>query len=313
MIKLKDIMIGICLCIAAPAMAEEFPSAPVTVIVPHGAGGGTDLLARFVAGFASRELGQSIAVVNIAGGGTAIGAQEAARSEPDGYTLLATHIALLTSSAMGANTMGPQSLRPVAQVAFEPQLIAVRTDSNLNSLADFYAAAAQAGSNPKLGISAGAANHFAFLQMLAEVEDAQVNFVPIGGGGASIKGLLGNSIDVGMFTVSEVIEQVRGGALKAITIFSPERHPDLPDVATAVEQGYPLDIGLHYVWYAPKATPDERVEKLADALEKTVADEAFKEEMLQRSIMPSFVRGAALEAALDERWTAIQKIAKAMK
>lgn len=305
---------GALLAVAAlapsPSLAASYPEKPIKVIVPHGAGGSTDITTRLVAEPFAKNLGQSVAVVNIKGGGTAIGAQEAARSAPDGYTLAATHVALLTSSAMGANKMGPSSLKPIAQVGFETQLIAVQSSSPMNSLEDFYAAVKK-GSSPKqkLGISAGAANHFAFLRIMQPI-DWDVLFVPTGGGGASLKALLGGSIDVGTFVVSEVIDQIRAGNIKALAVFGPNRHPDLPDVPTARESGYEIDVGLHYVWYAPKDTPDERIAVLADAMEKTIADTAFQKTMLERSIEPAFMRGPGLVTVLDERYETIKILAK---
>ena len=295
---------------ASSALAQDdFPSRPIKVIVPHGAGGSTDITTRLVAAPFQENLGQSVAVVNVPGGGTAIGAMETARAPADGYTLAATHVALLTSSAMGANTMGPESLRPIAQVGFETQLIAVREDSELETLEDFYAAVGPDGAKPKLGISAGAANHFAFLRILQPVEDYEVTFVPTGGGGASLKALLGGSIDVGTFVVSEVLDQIRAGTIRPLVVFGPERTADLPDVPTAAESGHDIEIGLHYVWYAPVETPDEVVQTLADAMETTLADEAFRDTMLERAIEPSFLRGPELESSLDERYATIRELA----
>lgn len=310
--KTRTLLAAAIAAVALPlaAAAQGYPSKPIKVIVPHGAGGSTDITTRLVAEPFSKNLGEAVAVVNVPGGGTAIGAQQAARSAADGYTLAATHIALLTSSAMGANQMGPSSLRPVAQVGFETQLLAVPADSEIATLQDFYDAVAPGGDKLKLGISAGAANHFSFLRILQPVEDWQVTFVPTGGGGPSLKALLGGSIDVGTFVVSEVIDQISAGNIKPLAVFGPNRHPDLPDVPTAAEEGYPIEIGLHYVWYAPKDTPDGPVETLADAMEKTIADEAFQKVMLERSIEPAFMRGDALEEALDERWATIQELAK---
>lgn len=293
--------------------AQDYPSKPIKVIVPHGAGGSTDITTRLVAEPFSRNLGQNVAVVNVPGGGTAIGAQEAARSAADGYTLAATHIALLTSSAMGANQMGPESLKPIAQVGFETQLVAVRADSEMESLQDFYDAIAPGGEKPKLGISAGAANHFSFLRMMQPVEGWEVTFVPTGGGGPSLKALLGGSVDVATFVVSEVIDQVRAGNVKPLAVFGPNRHPDLPDTPTAAEDGHPIEIGLHYVWYAPKDIAEDKVATLADAMEATIADAEFQKKMLERSIEPAFMRGAPLEAALDERWATIQELAKSVQ
>lgn len=295
-----------------PVVAQDYPDHPIKVVVPHGAGGSTDITTRLVAEPLSEELGQGLAVANITGGGTAIGAQEVARSRPDGYTLASTHEALLTSSAMGVNTMGPDSLMPIAQIGLERQIIAVHNNSPMQNLQDFYDAAAAGGEKPKLGISPGAANHFAFMRILEPVEDPEVTLVPTGGGGPSMKALLSGTIDVGTFVVSEARDQIEAGNIRVLATFGPQRHADLPDVETSGEQGYPMDIGIHYVWYAPEGTPEERVGVIADALEALVGQENFQQRMLDRSIEPSFMRGEALQGALDERWQTMQSIVEEM-
>lgn len=294
------------------AVAQGYPEQPIRLVVPHGAGGGTDVFSRLVAATAAENVGTSIAVVNVTGGGTAIGAQEVARADADGYTLLSTHVALLTSSAMGANQMGPESLRPIAQLASETQVIAVRADSPMESTGDFFDAVSD-GSNPMLGISAGAGNHFAFLQMLMGIDGYEVNFVPVGGGGPSMTALLGGNIDVGTFTVSEVLDQVAAGEVRALTVFGPERDPALPDVATATEEGYPIEIGLDYVWYAPVDTPDDRIATVADALETTMSDPEIQEQLVGRAILPNFIRGDELQSMLDARWETIQAVAASIR
>ncbi|WP_342595369.1 tripartite tricarboxylate transporter substrate binding protein [Salinicola lusitanus] len=297
----------------SPAMADDYPDRPIKVIVPHGAGGSTDITTRLLVEPLSERLGQGLAVANVTGGGTAIGAQEAARSRADGYTLLSTHEALLTSSAMGVNTMGPDSVTPIAQVGLERQIIAVRQDSPMQNLQDFYAAAAAGGVKPKLGVSPGAANHFAFMRILQPVADPEVTFVPTGGGGPSMKALLSGTIDVGTFVVSEARDQIEAGNIRALATFGPQRHADLPDVETSGEQGYPMDIGIHYVWYAPKGTPADRIDIVADAIEAIVGDEQFQQRMLDRSIEPDFERGEALTQDLDARWQTMQSVAEELR
>lgn len=301
------------LAFAIPASAQDYPSQPIRLVVPHGAGGGTDVYSRQLAVPVAEQLDTSIAVVNVTGGGTAIGAQEVARSKPDGYTLLSTHVALLTSSAMGANTMGPESLVPVAQTAEETQVIAVKADSPMTSLKDFMDAVAPGGDRPKLGISAGAGNHFAFLQMLMGLDENDANFVPVGGGGPSMTALLGGTIDVGTFTVSEVTEQVKSGDVRVLSVFGPERHPALPDVMTAKEEGFDIEIGLHYVWYAPKGTPADRIEILADAVETVVSDDGFQQNLRDKAIEPRFLRGDALIKTLADRYEVIKTIAASIQ
>lgn len=293
------------------ALAESYPDKPIKVIVPNGAGGSTDITSRLVAKEFSEKLGQNLAIVNMGGGGTAIGAMEAAKSAPDGYTLLSTHEAFLTSSALGVNTLGPKSVKPIAQVAKEVIVLTVPKGSEITSLAEFYEAAMEGhtDANLNLGVSPGAANHFFFLNVLSPI-DHDVTFIPTGGGAKTLKALLGGTIDAGVFAVSESIQAIRSGDIVPIALFDKNRHADLPDTRTASEQGHDVNVGLHYVWYAPAETPDERVAKLASVLTEVISDEAFRNTLVERSITPELITGSDLTAALDSRFTETKALAE---
>jgi tripartite-type tricarboxylate transporter receptor subunit TctC len=302
--------VGLLLTTGTAAMAD-YPEKAIKVIVPNGAGGSTDITSRLVAEIFSKKLGANLAIVNMGGGGTSIGAMEAANSDPDGYTLLSTHEAFLTSSALGVNTLGPKSMTPIAQVAKEVIVLAVQKGSPMTDLGKFYDAARKghAGPNLKLGVNPGAANHFFFLSGLAPI-DHDVTFVPTGGGGSTLKALLGGTIDAGMFAVSESIEAIRSGDVVPIALFDGVRHADLPDTPTAAEQGHDVSVGLHYVWYAPKGTPDAHVATLAGALASSIADPIFNQKLLSRSITPELIIGEKLKSVLDQRYQTIETLAR---
>lgn len=295
---------------ASAVSAADYPSKPIKVIVPNGAGGSTDIVSRLVAQAYTSELGTELAIVNMGGGGTSIGAMEAAGSKADGYTLLSTHEAFLTSSALGVNTMGPSSVRPIAQVAKEVIVLAVQKGSEMTSLDQFYAAAKKGhtGDSLNIGISPGAANHFFSLSVLSAI-DHDVTFVPTGGGASTLKALMGGTINAGTFAVSESIEAIRSGDVVPVALFNDERHPDLPDTPTASELGYDINVGLHYVWYAPVETPDDVVSILADAMTRTVSDEAFEKSLVERSITPALMTGSELAEALDSRYAQVEELA----
>ena len=303
----------LCLLLAANAHAA-FPEKAIKVIVPNGAGGSTDLTTRLVSTPLSEVLGQGIAIVNIPGAGTSIGAQKAARSRADGYTLLSTHEAFLTSSSLNLNRMGPASVRPIAQVAREAVVIAVHPDSALNDLDDYFAAVSKGHANAslKLGVNPGAVSHFTLARTLMAV-DADVIFVPTGGGAKSLKSLMGGHIDIASFTVSEFHQVASAGRLRALAVLDGERHPNLPDTPTALEQGHDIRFSVHYVWYAPSATPDAAVTVLADAMRGIMAKPEFIIQLEQRSLTPDFLSGKALEQALDARYEEIRAIATEVK
>ena len=297
------------IAVVGMAAADTYPTGPIKVIVPNGAGGGTDVTTRQVVEVFSEKLGADMAIVNMGGGGTSIGAMEAANSDADGYTLLSTHEALLTSSATGVNTMGPSSLTPIAQVAKEVILLTVRADSDITTLEGFYEAALGGSDKLKLGVNPGAANHFFFLNALSPV-DHNVTFVPTGGGAATMKALLSGTIDAGMFEVSAALDQIAAGDIVALAVYDDVRQDVLPDVPTATELGYDVNVGLHYVWYAPAGTDAAIVSALADAFEATTADAGFQKTMMDRNITPALLRGDDLTAALQSRYGAIEAAAQ---
>lgn len=306
--------LGVAILACTQVHAEEtFPNKPIKVVVPNPAGGATDIVSRVVAKTFGEKINQSAVIVNIAGGGTAIGAQEVARSPADGYTILSTHSALLTSSALGINKLGMDSLVPVAQVGRESFLVAVPQDSPIKTLSDFYEAARPGSAKRlKLGANLTAANHFAFLEILQPVQ-SDVTFVPVAGGAPALKALLGGHVDAASFAVSESLDQIRAGSIRAIALFAPSRHPAIPDVPTAHDAGYNLDVGLHYVWYAPVSTPPERVKVLADAMEQVLGDSAAQRMLVEHAVQPEFMRGTELVKATKERYQRIKSIAEKIK
>jgi tripartite-type tricarboxylate transporter receptor subunit TctC len=307
-----------CLCLvfigqARPASAN-WPERAIQVIVPNGAGGSTDLTTRLVAQPLSDRLGQGLAIINIPGAGTSIGAQKAARSRADGYVLLSTHEAFLTSSALNLNRLGPASMRPVAQVAKEAVVIAVHPGSPLQGLDDYYHAVApgHTGAALKLGVNPGAVSHFTLMRTLTGIE-ADVILVPTGGGAKSLKSLMGGHIDVASFTVSEFEQLANAGSLRALAVFDAQRHPKLPGTPTALEQGHDILLGVHYTWYAPAGTPEHVVNTLASALRSVTTAPSFIELLDSRALTPAFSAGKELESALQERYSQMQSVAEAIR
>ena len=176
-------LIGMALPVMVNA-ASSYPGQSIKVIVPNGAGGSTDRLSRLMVNELNTAFDVGVAVINIPGGGTSKGAQQVARSKADGYTLLSTHEALLTSSALKINRLGIASLTPVAQLGPETYLIAVPKDSPITDLASFYAAAKDGiqGKRIKIVVNPGAANHFFLMQALAPVGE----FYPFIADGAAL-------------------------------------------------------------------------------------------------------------------------------
>ncbi len=301
-----------------PVLAKKeegtYPEKVIRVIVPNGAGGSTDKVSRLFVRELNNKLPVGLAVINIKGGGTSKGAQKAARSKPDGYTLLSTHQALLTSSALKINRLGPESLTPIAQIAHETYVIAVSPDSPIRNLDDLFKASNEGvnGKRIRVGVNPGAANHFFFLKAILHTK-ADVVFVPSGGGAKTLKQILGGHLDTSIFAVSEVHQLIKSKKLHALAVFDTKTHDKLSGVSTARQQGHDIVIKLNYTMYAPAGTEQSRIKVIADALGEIVKQKSFVEDLQEQSINPDYKTGAALQQTIDKDYAEMKIIANHIK
>ncbi|HEY6967038.1 MAG TPA: tripartite tricarboxylate transporter substrate binding protein [Burkholderiales bacterium] len=255
------------LALAGSAFAQAWPAKPVRVIVPFPPGGGAEAAARFLAGHLSQALGQSFVVDNRPGGNTVIGTEAAAKSAPDGYTLLVT----------GGSTMSIQPLvfagklpydplvdfAPVTQVSHFPFFVLVPASLNVGTLAELVAyAKARPGQLSYASNGSGTMAHLG-MEMLKQATGMDLLHVPYKGFGPALPDLLSGRVTVMMADLAPVGAQLRAGALRVLAATSLQRSSFLPEVPTVAELGSPgYEIDVWFGLFAPAKTPAEILAKL---------------------------------------------------
>ena len=270
--------IVICLALVGLAhAAEEFPAKPVTLVIPVGAGGSHDLTARAVASVAPQYLGQPLIIQLKPGGGGAIGEDFVAKSKPDGYTLVFGGPGWSsTLPAIEGRSHGPDTLMPVARINYGAVVWCVnpsRPWKNVKELVDW--AKANPGKLVHATTGPWGASDLPMKQMMKQY-DFTAHLVPYDGGGPALVAVLGGHADSVINPLPQMIPHIKAGKLRAIAMMSTERDSDLPDVATAKEQGFDVTYTMWRAVLAPKGTPRPVIEKLAAAFKEITEDKSFQ-------------------------------------
>lgn len=296
------------------AVAQDYPSQPITVVVPFSAGGPTDTVTRLVTDVMSRDLGQQIVVENVGGAGGTLGAARVANAEPDGYTLLLAHIGMATSATLYRQLPYKplEAFEYIGLVTEVPMTIVARKDFEPNTLAeliDYVKQNADTVTYANAGI--GAASHLCGMLFMSAI-DTQLTTVPYKGTGPAMTDLLGGQVDFMCDQTTNTTKQIQAGAIKAYATTSPERLGNLPDLPTATESG--LDgfvVGVWHGLYAPKGTPQAAIERLSKSLQVALKDPGVIARFAELGTAPvadADATPAALKAKLEseiERWAPV--------
>jgi tripartite-type tricarboxylate transporter receptor subunit TctC len=274
---------------SSPASAQTSSSKPIRIIIPFGPAGSADVIARVLQQPLGQALKQNIIIENRPGAGSNLGTAAVAHAEPDGATLLITTSAFVANPALYKNLpYDPvKDFAPIADLAMAPNIIAALPNSELKTLRDVIA---RAKADPqKLNYASPGNGTTPQLTMELFKLRAGINLTNIayGGGGPATQALLSGTVDLLSASLPNVQEQVLGGTMKGLAMTSRERWPELPDVSTFVELGFPdivLDTG-HFL-LAPAGTPPEVVERLAQATKDVLAQDAVKARLRQVGYAP---------------------------
>ena len=264
------------------ALADNFPSHPITIVVPFSAGGPSDAMTRILAERMKTTLGETLLVENVTGAGGSIGVGRAVRSPPDGYTIsfghLGTHVANGTIYKLGYDLV--TDLEPVVLLPSNPMIIVSKNAVPAKSLQELLAwlkarpAPATAGT-----AGAGSGSHIAGLYF-ENVSGIKLQYVPYRGTGPAMNDLVAGQIDLIVDQISNSISQVRAGNIRAYAVTSDKRLESAPDVPTTDEAGLP---GFHMtLWsglWVPKGTPKEIVTKLNAAAVDALNDPAVRKQL----------------------------------
>jgi tripartite-type tricarboxylate transporter receptor subunit TctC len=267
-------------CASAAALAQAYPSRPIRIIAPFPAGGGYDFLSRLIGQEMSKTLGQPVVVDNKSGANGNIGTDAAAKSAPDGYTLLMGGNSPLSLN-VGLYPKLPydpvKDFEPISRVATQPNLLAVHPGVPVKSLAELFQ---YARANPgKLSYGSngnGSPQHLA-AELLKRSAGIEMVHVPYKGAAPTASALLAGEVSLAFNIILLPLPQVQAGRLTGIAVASSRRSPLAPELPTMSELGYPIDIDTWYGLLAPAGTPKDIVARLSAETARIVSLPELKE------------------------------------
>jgi tripartite-type tricarboxylate transporter receptor subunit TctC len=301
---------------ASGAMAQTYPSRPITMVVPLGVGGSTDVIARIMAEGMRASLGQPIIVENTTGAGGTIGVGRVARAAPDGYTigigLWGTNVASGAIYPLQYDLI--RDFEPVALIATQPFLIVAKKSMPANNLGELIAwlkANASKASQGNSGI--GTPSHVGGI-LFQNAIGAHLTMVPYRGAGQSMQDLVAGQIDMMLDTPALSLPQLRGGTIKAYAVTAKSRLALAPDIPTTDEAGLPgFYFSFWHAFWVPRGTPKEIVADLNKAVVKTLDDSTIRKKLVELSqdIFPLDQQtpealGAFHKAEIEKWWPIIK-------
>ena len=309
------VVIAVLATLATGAVAQDWPTHPLRLIVPFPAGGSADVQSRVIAEALSKALGQPVVVENKPGAGGNIGAAEAARAAPDGYTLFMATTSTHASNISLYKTLDFDPVKdfaPLTLVTLNPQVVVAAPQYGNLNFSGLVAKLKNAGTAASFGSSGiGSATQIAG-ELFNRATGSSMVHVPYRGQGPALNDLLGNRIDVMFPLVADVFSFLQSGQLKALAALSDRRAKSLPDVPTTAELGYP-QLALTPIWtalYAHAGTPPPVVDRLSRELAAIVSAHDFVDRFeaagfeIQASTPGEL---AAFAAAETTRWAGIIK------
>jgi tripartite-type tricarboxylate transporter receptor subunit TctC len=299
---------------AAPSIAQEYPSRPITLMVPYAAGGPTDIVARSLGQAIGKALQQTILVENVVGAGGTIAPTKLKNSAPDGYTLLLAHIGMSTAPALYRTLQfrPVEDFEHIGQVVDVPMTLIARPSlepKDLRELIPYIKANRDKLSFANAGI--GSASHLCGLLFMSAI-DVDITTVPYKGTAPALNDLLGSQVDLLCDQTTQTTQYIKSGRVKAYGATSASRLDTLKELPTLAESGLPgFEVVVWHGVYAPKGTPKVVVDRLVAALQAGIRDPAFVQRMSELGgqvvardkATPEGLR-AELKAEID-RWTPI--------
>ncbi len=290
--------------------AEGYPKKPIKVIVPFGAGGGADTLARSMTTNLQDLLGQPIVVSNTPGGGGTIGTTQGLTAKADGYTIvLAASGPLYTQPFIIDLKYSQDDYVPVAQLSYVPRVVVAHPSAPYNSVKEMMEYAAANPGKALVGISAiGSTDHFAMEQLKLD-HNVDLNLVPQGGGQAQKVAVIGGHVEVAAVTTTEGAALVESGQVKALGLMHSERDAAFPDLQTCEEQGYPVESGVGYYMITASDTPADIVTTLEKAINETFNDAGYQENAKKLKLILSFKNGPDTAKEIQKFYSLYEELA----
>jgi len=312
------VVVAIAFAIIIPAVAQVYPSRPITIVVPFPPGGVFDAIGRIVGDRMKVSLGQPVILENVGGANGSIGAGRAARASPDGYTLVlgywGTHV---VNPAIYNLQYDPlNDFEPISPVVSNPQIIVSRKALPARNLSELIAwLKANSDRATMATVGAGSPPHVAGI-FFRKLTETRFQFVPYRGGAPAIQDLVAGQVDVSILQAGVVLPQIKAGTIRAYAVTANTRLGASPDIPTTDEAGVP---GLHLsTWsglWAPKSTTKNVIVKLNAAMVDALADPSVQRRLVEigQELFPRDQQTsealAALQKAEIEKWWPIIKAA----
>jgi tripartite-type tricarboxylate transporter receptor subunit TctC len=299
------------------AMAQAYPTKPITVVVPFSAGGPTDALARILCQRMSEALGQQMIVENVGGAGGTIGVVKVARAAPDGYTLSFTHMGTLAVNIALYKSLpydSQKDFEPVGLGGTNPMVLVTKKDLPAKTFAEFLAYVKANEKKVQYGMAGiGAASHLGGL-MLNSMMKVDVLEIPYKGTGPALNDLVSGQFDYMVDQAVNVLPQIQSGNIKALGVSTLKRLPQLPNVPTIDEAGLKgYEVTIWNGFFAPKGTLKEIVAKLNQALVTAVNDEKVRVRLTELAVELPSAQEVTPEALRDQLKASIDKWVPAVR
>jgi len=270
------------------AYSADFPERNIQLVVPFEPGGAGDITSRIIVEAANKLLDRrKITVVNRSGGGGIVGQTFVSNARADGYTILSMTSSVVTNPTLKGASYSVDDFKPVALYNFDPDVIAVSTDSPLVTIDDLMAAAMTRKPNM---VTAGIATAHHMVGLAIEQNtDLEFNYLPIRGFGNQLQAVMGNHADGGFWPLGEAATHVQAGSIRILAVAAEERDERFPDVPTFQESGLKVPVWATFRgWAVPAGTPDDIVDVLADLLAKVHKSPEYREKMESAGFKPVY-------------------------
>ena len=293
----------------------SFPTSDITLVVPYGEGGPTDILFRAIAERAQAYLNTAIITVNMPGNGATLGSQFVKQSPADGYTLLGSHQTIDLANIAGLSDYSHEAFAPVALLTRTVNIPTTSAGHSLTQASDLVALAQQQPGDLHIGIIANSTDHFFWLHFFEQsgIAATDIQFVNYPDTISQIVALIGGELDVAMLNLPSAESLFSSGALVPLGVASETRLAALPEVPTLIEQGIEMTNTTNRGLFAPLNTPPERLERLASAFEHALKQPELMD-LIQYTYGSSveFLPLEAYSRYLDTQYDQLQKLANSM-
>lgn len=297
------------------AVAADYPTRPIRVVVPFSPGGGVDVIARTIAQPLSERLGQPIVIENKPGANGSIGVQAVVASEPDGYTLLVFATAAgmfpLMYSNLGYDPF--KDLAPISAVATQPLALFTNAKFPANTVDELVALVKdEPGTISYAGIGVGSPQHMAG-ELFSYRNDLKLIHVPYKGTALAVSDVIAGHVQMGFLGLTSGMPYVENGQLKVLAVAAPKRSTLAPEVRTMAEEGYQdFNLGITYFFAAPANTPRNIIDRLHEELKAVMEVPAVIEKLKQQGYEAMFTTPeevVAMMRAEHEKWAPVIKAA----